>query len=367
MDHRAVNFSAGPAALPAEVLKQAQTELLDFRGAGMGVMEMSHRGEVFMAVAAEAERDFRDLLAIPSHYKILFLQGGGIGEFAAVPLNLLRGSSKADYVNTGMWSTKGIEEARKYCDVAVAATAEDRHFTYVPPVANWQVRRDAAYLHLCTNETIHGVEMPFTAAPPDPGVPLVADMSSHILSRSIDVSRYGCIYAGAQKNIGPSGLVLVIVREDLLGKPNVHCPSFIDYTLQAKNGWMFNTPNTWGVYLAGLVFKWLKAQGGVAAMEQRNIAKAALLYGAIDASDGFYKCPVALSDRSRMNVPFRLGSDALDAAFIKGAEALGLSQLKGHRVVGGIRASIYNAMPIEGVKALVNYMHAFQQDANNKP
>ena len=358
---RAINFSAGPAALPDEVLKQAQAELLDFRDTGMGVMEMSHRGEVFMAVAAEAESDLRELLAIPANYKILFLQGGGIGEFAAVPLNLLRGGSKADYVNTGMWSTKGIEEAKKYCDVHVAASAEDRHFTCVPDVASWKVRADAAYLHICTNETIHGVEMPFTASPPDFGVPLVADMSSHILSRRIDVSRYGCIYAGAQKNIGPSGLVLVIVREDLLGKPHSHCPSFIDYTLQAKNGWMFNTPNTWGVYLAGLVFKWLKAQGGVAAMEQCNIAKAALLYGAIDASEGYYQCPVAAADRSRMNVPFRLRTDALDAEFIKEAEALGLSQLKGHRAVGGVRASIYNAMPLEGVEALVSYMQAFRQ------
>ncbi len=361
MQHRAINFSAGPAALPDEVLKQAQAELLDFRGTGMGVMEMSHRGEVFMAVAAEAENDLRELLAVPANYKILFLQGGGIGEFAAVPLNLLRGGAKADYVNTGMWSSKGIEEAKKYCDVHIAASSEDRHFSYVPETRSWKVRADAAYLHICTNETIHGVEMPFTASPPDFGVPLVSDMSSHILSRAIDVSKYGCIYAGAQKNIGPSGLVLVIVREDLLGKPHAHCPSFIDYTLQAKNGWMFNTPNTWGVYLAGLVFKWLKAQGGVAAMEKRNIAKAELLYGAIDASGGFYQCPVARADRSRMNVPFRLGSDALDGEFLKGAEALGLSQLKGHRAVGGLRASIYNAMSIDGVAALVNFMQAFRQ------
>ena len=358
---RTTNFSAGPAALPDEVLKQAQAELLDFRGTGMGVMEMSHRGEVFMAVAAEAENDLRDLLAIPANYKILFLQGGGIGEFSAVPLNLLRGGGKADYINTGMWSTKGIEEAKKYCDVHIAASAEDRHFTYVPELASWKVRGDAAYLHLCTNETIHGVEMPFSASPPDLGVPLVADMSSHILSRVIDVSRYGCIYAGAQKNIGPSGLVVVIVREDLLGKPHAHCPSFIDYTLQAKNGWMYNTPNTWGVYLAGLVFKWLKAQGGVAAMEQINIAKAARLYGAIDDSDDFYHCPVAPADRSRMNVAFRLRSDALDAEFIKSAEAQGLSQLKGHRAVGGVRASIYNAMPTAGVETLVEFMQAFRQ------
>jgi phosphoserine aminotransferase len=359
--HRAINFSAGPAALPLTVLEQARSELLDFRGTGMGVMEMSHRGEVFMAVAAEAEADFRELLAIPENYRVLFLQGGGIGEFAAVPLNLLRGADKADYINTGTWSTKGIEEARKYCNVQIAASAEDRHFSYVPAPADWQVRHDAAYLHLCTNETIHGVEMPFCASPPEFGVPLVADMSSHILSRVIDVSRYGCIYAGAQKNIGPSGLVLVVVRDDLLGKPHPHCPSFIDYTLQARNGWMFNTPNTWGVYLAGLVFKWLKAQGGVAAIEQRNIAKARLLYNAIDDSGGFYRCPVAVADRSRMNVPFRLGGDALEAAFLRGAEEIGLTQLKGHRAVGGLRASIYNAMPLAGVVALVDYMQSFQQ------
>jgi phosphoserine aminotransferase len=356
---RVHNFSAGPAAIPESVLLEAQRDLLDWHGNGMGVMEMSHRGEAFMALAAETERDLRDLLALPPHYRVLFLQGGGMGEFSAVPLNLLRGSNHADYVNTGLWSGKAIAEAVRYCDVHVAASAEDRHFTYVPDPATWQVRKCAAYLHVCSNETIHGVEMPFCASPPDFGVPLVSDMSSHILSRPIDVSRYGLIYAGAQKNIGPSGLTLVLIREDLLGAPHAHCPIVLDYTAQAANGWMLNTPNTFGVYLASLTLRWLKGLGGLAAVEAINREKASRLYGCIDDSNGFYVNPVNPADRSRMNVPFRLHDPRLDAAFLAEAEAAGLSQLKGHRSVGGMRASIYNATPLAAVLALVDHMQDF--------
>lgn len=354
------NFSAGPAVMPKPVLEEAQRELLDWHGSGMSVMEMSHRGEEFIAIAEETETNLRAILGIPANYNILFLQGGGVGEFSAVPLNLLRGGTKADYVNTGSWSTKAIEEAGKYCDVHTAASSEDKQFTYVPDPKSWTVRKDAAYLHLCTNETIHGVEMPFTPAPPDVGMPIVSDMSSHILSRPIDVSRYGCIYAGAQKNMGPAGVTLIIVRDDLLGKVHPLCPLVFDYTEQAKAGWMLNTPTTFGVYLAGLTLKWIAAQGGLAAVERANIDKAALLYDAIDASGGFYTNPVAKADRSRMNVPFRLKDDKLDKPFLAGAEARGLKQLKGHRSVGGMRASIYNAMPKAGVAALVEYMREFQ-------
>ena len=290
---RVFNFSAGPAAIPEEVLRQAQAELLDFHGTGMSVMEMSHRGKVFLEVAAEVERDFRELLAIPANYKVLFLQGGGKGEFSLVPLNLLRGKSCADYVNTGHWSARAIKEAQKYCDVSVIASSEDRKFTYVPPQRDWKPNRDAAYRHVCTNETIHGVEY-FWTPEFDDDVPLVADTSSHILSRPMDVSKYGCIYGGAQKNIGPSGLTFVIVREDLLGGAHPMTPSVFDYTQQANSEWMLNTPPTFAVYLAGLTFKWLKQLGGLAAIEAQNIAKAELLYGCIDTSNGFYRNNVAV-------------------------------------------------------------------------
>ncbi len=355
---RVFNFSAGPAAIPDVVLQQAQAELLDFRGTGMSVMEMSHRGKVFMDVAAEVEGDFRDLLAIPANYKILFLQGGGKGEFSLVPMNLLRGKHKADYVNTGHWSAGAIKEATKYCDVAVIASSQDRNFTYVPKQSVWQVNRDAAYRHICTNETIHGVEY-FWTPQADDDVPLVADTSSHILSRPMDVSKYGCLYGGAQKNIGPSGLTFVIVREDLLGGAHPMTPSVFDYTQQVANDWMLNTPPTFAVYLAGLTFKWLKQQGGLAGIEKQNIAKAALLYDCIDQSGGFYRNEVAVEDRSRMNVPFFLKNESLNATFLDESAKAGLAALKGHKIVGGMRASLYNAMPIEGVVALVGFMRDF--------
>ncbi len=351
---RLFNFSAGPAMLPAEVLARAGDEMLDWRGSGMGVMEMSHRGKEFMAIAAEAEADLRELLAIPAHYKVLFLQGGATLQFAQVPMNLLRGRTGADYVVTGEWSKKAVKEAKAYCNVHIAASSEDRMFAYAP--RTWNVRKDAAYVHYCSNETIGGVEFHWV---PDTGaVPLVADASSHFLSRPLAVEKFGLIYAGAQKNAGPAGLTLVIVREDLIGQAAKGTPTVMDYKLQADADSMLNTPSTYAIYIAGLVFKWLKQLGGLAEMERRNVAKARLLYEAIDAGR-FYDNPVDKADRSRMNVTFRLPDERLDAPFLKGAEARGLSQLKGHRAVGGMRASIYNAMPLEGVERLAGYMREF--------
>jgi phosphoserine aminotransferase len=350
---RIFNFSSGPAMLPAEVLARAGDEMLDWHGSGMGVMEMSHRGKEFVGIAAEAERDLRELLAVPSSYKVLFLQGGATLQFAQVPMNLLRGKGRADYVLTGEWSKKAAKEAKAYCDVHVAASAEDRGFSYAP--RDWRVRADAAYVHYCSNETIGGVEFHWT---PDTGaVPLVADASSHLMSRPIDVSKYGLIYAGAQKNLGPAGVTVVIVREDLIGAPAKGTPSVMDYKLQADADSMLNTPATYPLYVAGLVFKWLKQLGGVAEIERRNVRKAQLIYDVIDA--GFYRSPVAKEDRSRMNIPFRLPDEKLDATFLKGAEERGMVQLKGHRSVGGMRASIYNAMPLEGAQRLAAYMKEF--------
>jgi phosphoserine aminotransferase len=355
---RVFNFSAGPAVLPEAVLRRAADEMLDWHGSGMSVMEMSHRGKEFIGIAAKAEADLRTLLAIPPSHKVLFLQGGAIAENAIVPMNLLRGHPAADYVNTGEWSKKSIKEARKYTTVGIAASAEDRNFTYVPPQAAWTLTSGGAYVHVCTNETIGGVEYHWT---PDTGdVPLVADMSSHLLSRALDVARYGVIYAGAQKNMGPAGLTVVIVREDLLDRALPITPSAFHWKEQAANDSMLNTPPTYAIYVAGLVFEWALAQGGVAALEERNVAKAKLLYDYLDRS-GFYVNPVRREDRSRMNVPFKLRDPALDEAFLKGAEARGMLQLKGHRSVGGMRASIYNAMPIEGVRALVGYMQEFER------
>ena len=355
---RVYNFSAGPAVLPEEVLQQAAGEMLDWHGSGMSVMEMSHRGKEFISIADKAEADLRALLAIPASYKVLFLQGGAIAENAIIPMNLLRGRTCADYVNTGEWSKKSIKEARKYTTVNVAASAEDAHFTYVPPQSAWQLDPRAAYVHVCTNETIGGVEYQWT---PDTGdVPLVADMSSHLMSRSIDVARYGVIYGGAQKNIGPAGLTLVIVREDLLDRALPITPSAFHWQEQAAADSMLNTPPTYAIYIAGLVFEWLMREGGVAAIEQRNIAKAKLLYDVLDASD-FYVSPVRREDRSRMNVPFKLRDESLDEAFLKGAKERGMIQLKGHRSVGGMRASIYNAMPLEGVQTLVEYLRQFER------
>ena len=355
---RIFNFGAGPATMPVEVLEQARAELVDWHHAGMSVMEMSHRGEEFTAIAAQAEADLRELLAIPAHYKVRFLQGGATAQFAAVPMNLLRGGKVIDVVNTGVWSQKVIAEGGKFAQVNVAASSEDRNFTYVPKQATWKRSAEAAYLHVCTNETIGGVEFPF--APDTGATPLVADMSSHILSRPFDVAKFGLIYAGAQKNIGPAGLVVVIVRDDLLGGAMKETPDVLNYAIQAKNESMLNTPPTFSLYLAGLTFKWLRKQGGLAAIEKVNVAKAKLLYGYIDSQD-FYSNPVAPEDRSRMNVPFRLRDAAHDAAFLEQAEARGLSQLKGHRSVGGMRASIYNAMPREGVEALVAFMEEFRR------
>ncbi len=354
---RAINFSAGPAALPEEVLKLAAAEMLDWHGSGMSVMEMSHRGKEFIAIHAEAEADLRDLLSIPENYKVLFLQGGAIAENAIIPMNMLRGHQVADYVNTGEWSKKSIKEAKKYCTVNVVASSEDRAFTYIPSFDNWKLSKDAGYVHICSNETIGGLEYHWI---PDTGnVPLVADMSSHILSRPVDISKYGLIYGGAQKNIGPAGLTIVIVREDLLGQALPITPSAFDYKQQADNDSMLNTPPTYGVYIAGLVFKWLKQQGGLVEIEKRNVAKAKLLYDFLDGSK-FFISPVAVSDRSRMNIPFKLRNESFDGEFLKGAEAKGMVQLKGHRSVGGMRASIYNAMPESGVRVLVDYMREFE-------
>ncbi len=351
------NFSAGPAVLPKAVLQQAQAELPDWHGTGMSVMEMSHRGKEYMGIHAQAEADLREVMGIPENYKVLFLQGGGHLQFSMIPLNLLRGKGAADYVNTGEWSKKAIGEAKKFCNVNIAADAGDRNFTYVPAFNTWKLDKNAAYVHYTPNETIGGVEFGWV---PDTGdVPLVADMSSNILSRPVDVSKFGLIYAGAQKNIGPAGLTVVIIRDDLVGHADPRLPTMLDYKTHADNDSMYNTPPTYAIYIAGLVFQWLKKNGGVAAMEQTNIAKAKLLYDAINASNGFYKCPVSAADRSRMNVPFTLKDAALDNDFLKQADAGGLLQLKGHRSVGGMRASIYNAMPLEGVQALVNFMNEF--------
>ena len=359
------NFSAGPAVLPKEVLQQAQAEMLDWHGSGMSVMEMSHRGKEYMGIQAQAEVDLRELMSIPVNYKVLFLQGGASQQFAMIPMNLLRGKKSADYLNTGEWSKKAINEAKKFGNVNVVATGADKDFSYIPAFNTWRRDTNAAYLHYTPNETIGGVE--FNWLPDVGAVPLVADMSSCILSRPVDVSKFGLIYAGSQKNIGPAGLTIVIVREDLIGVVLPGTPTMLDYKTHADNDSMYNTPPTYGIYIAGLVFQMLKRNGGLAAMEKINIAKARLLYDTIDASDGFYNCPVAVSDRSRMNVPFTLKNtgtlknNTLDGDFLKQADAQGLLQLKGHRSVGGMRASIYNAMPLAGVQALVSFMNEFHK------
>ena len=355
---RIFNFGAGPAAMPVEVLERAKAELVNWHQAGMSVMEMSHRGKEFVAIAADAEADLRTLAGIPANYKVLFLQGGATMQFSGVPMNLLRGRKSADFVNTGEWSKKAIAEMKKFGNANVVASSEDKNFTYVPKQSAWKCSKDAAYLHICSNETIGGVEFQWV---PDTGdVPLVADMSSHILSRPIEVARYGLIYAGAQKNIGPAGLVIVIVREDLIGQAIAETPTVLDYRKMADADSMVNTPPTFSVYLAGLTFKWLLERGGLAGIERANIDKAKRLYGYLDSQE-FYSNPVAKDDRSRMNVPFTLADSSLDAAFLAESEARGLSQLKGHRSVGGMRASVYNAMPIEGVEALIAFMEEFRK------
>ena len=365
--NRPYNFSAGPAAIPADVLEQAAAEMLDWHGSGMGVMEMSHRGKEFISIYENAEADLRELLAVPAHFKILFMQGGGLAENAIVPLNLSRAAT-VDFVITGSWSQKSQKEALKYAsEVHVVASGEDSHFTTLPDPSTWQLSRGASYVHLCSNETIHGIE--FHTLPDlqalGSDAPLVIDFSSHVASRPVDWSRVGLAFGGAQKNLGPAGLTLVVVREDLLGQALPACPSAFDYKIVADNQSMFNTPPTWGIYIAGLTFQWLKRQregntSGVAAMEQRNIAKAQLLYSTIDQSQ-FYVNKVAENARSRMNIPFFLRDESRNEAFLTGAKERGLLQLKGHKSVGGMRASIYNAMPLAGVQALVDYMREFEQ------
>ena len=352
------NFSAGPAVLPKAVLEQAREELLDWHGSGMSVMEMSHRGKEFLSIAGQAETDLRELLTIPDNYRVLFLQGGATSQFAMVPLNLLRGKQQADYINTGAWSKKAIAEARRFCEVNVAASAGDSHFTSIPDFESWQLNPDAAYVHYTPNETIGGVE--FQRVPETGDVPLVADMSSTILSRPIDVSRYGVIYAGAQKNIGPAGLTVVIVHDDLLGDTLDGTPSMFNYKLHADSGSMLNTPPTYGWYLAGLVFAWLKQRGGLVAMAEINQRKSGRLYEAVSGS-AFYGSPVDVACRSWMNVPFTLADANLDSEFLAQAKTAGLLNLKGHRSVGGMRASIYNAMPEAGVDALIDFMCEFER------
>lgn len=352
---RVYNFSAGPAMLPQAVMERAQAEMLDWQGSGMSVMEISHRSKEYMVVAQKAEADLRELMAIPDNYKVLFLQGGASLQFAMIPLNLAQQGDRVDYFNTGVWSEKAIKEAKKFCDVNVVCTNTQA----IPPATEWQLSDNARYVHYTPNETIGGLEFPSI---PDVGDKiLVADMSSTILSRPIDVSRFGLIYAGAQKNIGPAGLTIVIVREDLIGHARAGTPTMLDYKIAADNDSMYNTPSTYSWYMAGLVFEWLKEQGGVAKMAELNQRKSAKLYAAIDGSNGFYRNPVAVADRSWMNVPFVLHDTALDATFLAESHQQGLTMLKGHKIVGGMRASIYNAMPEAGVDALIAFMQDFAQ------
>jgi len=353
---RVFNFSAGPATLPETVLKQAQEEMMDWQGCGMSVMEMSHRGKAYVSIAEKAEADLREIMNIPSNYKVLFMQGGASSQFAAVPINLMGTNTKADYILTGQWGKKAIQEARRFGDINVAASSEDSNYMTVPAQSTWSLRDDAAYLHYTPNETIVGVEFPFV---PDVSMPLVADMSSNIMSKEIDVSKFGIIYAGAQKNIGCAGLVIVIVREDLIGNPMAGMPAMLDYKIMADNDSMYNTPATYSWYIAGLVFDWIKQNGGISAIEETNRRKAAKLYSAIDNS-AFYTNPVDVACRSRMNVPFILADAELDSTFLKEAADAGLQTLKGHRSVGGMRASIYNAMPEAGVDALIDFMKEFE-------
>jgi phosphoserine aminotransferase len=357
MTVRVYNFSAGPATMPLEVLERAQSELLDWRGSGMSVMEMSHRSKEFVSIAAEAEARLRSLLGVPDDYAVLFLQGGATGQFAAVPLNLAPAGAGAAYVNTGSWSKKAIAEGRRYLDVQVVADEKASSYATVPAEGSLEVPEGAAYLHYTLNETIGGVEFPYV---PQVDVPLVTDASSTILSRPLDVSRFGVVYAGAQKNLGPAGLTLVVVRKDLLGRARPETPSVLDWTAMAEADSMLNTPPTLAWYLVGLVLEWVEQQGGLEAMAERNRAKAELLYGAIDASD-FYSNPVDPAARSWMNVPFLVPDPDLEKPFVAQAAQAGLSGLGGHRSVGGMRASLYNAMPLEGVQALVDFMTDFEK------
>ena len=351
------NFSAGPAVLPKSVMLRAQAEMIDWHDSGMSVMEMSHRGKHYMSIIEKVESDFRSLFNVPKNYKVLFLQGGAIAQNSMVPLNLLNGK-KANYVVSGYWSKRSYQDALLFGDMSIAASSESIGYTKAPDLQEWKIDSSASYIHFCSNETIHGVE--YFDLPSVKTIPVVADMSSHILSRPVDISQFGVIYAGAQKNIGPAGLTIVIVRDDLLEVASPLTPSVFNWKTQAENQSMINTPTTYSIYMAGLVFEWLIELGGLAAIEKQNIKKAELLYNYIDSSD-FYSNPIDIKNRSRMNVPFRIQNEDLHASFVTGAENLGMIGLKGHRLVGGIRASIYNAMPIEGVQALVDYMKDFEK------
>ncbi|QDC46046.1 3-phosphoserine/phosphohydroxythreonine transaminase [Candidatus Methylopumilus universalis] len=351
------NFSAGPAVLPKSVMLRAQAEMIDWHDSGMSVMEMSHRGKHYMSIIEKVEKDFRSLFNVPKNYKVLFLQGGAIAQNSMVPLNLLNGK-KANYVVSGYWSKRSYQDALPFGDMSIAASSESIGYTKAPDLQEWKIDSSASYIHFCSNETIHGVE--YFDLPSVKTIPVVADMSSHILSRPVDISQFGVIYAGAQKNIGPAGLTIVIVRDDLLEVASPLTPSVFNWKTQAENQSMINTPTTYSIYMAGLVFEWLIELGGLAAIEKQNIKKAELLYNYIDSSD-FYSNPIDIKNRSRMNVPFRIQNEDLHTSFVTGAENLGMIGLKGHRLVGGIRASIYNAMPIEGVQALVDYMKDFEK------
>ncbi len=351
------NFSAGPAVLPKSVMLRAQAEMIDWHDSGMSVMDMSHRGKHYMSIIEKVESDFRSLFNVPKNYKVLFLQGGAIAQNSMVPLNLLNGK-KANYVVSGYWSKRSYQDALPFGDMSIAASSESIGYTKAPDLKEWKIDSSASYIHFCSNETIHGVE--YFDLPSVKTIPVVADMSSHILSRPVDISQFGVIYAGAQKNIGPAGLTIVIVRDDLLEVASPLTPSVFNWKTQAENQSMINTPTTYSIYMAGLVFEWLIELGGLAAIEKQNIKKAELLYNYIDSSD-FYSNPIDIKNRSRMNVPFRIQNEDLHASFVTGAENLGMIGLKGHRLVGGIRASIYNAMPIEGVQALVDYMKDFEK------
>jgi phosphoserine aminotransferase len=357
---RVFNFSAGPATLPLAVLERAKNEITDWHGSGMSVMEMSHRGKEFMSIAAKAEADLRTLMAIPDNYKVLFLQGGASTQFAMVPMNLMGSTGKADYFDTGAWSAKAIKEVGRYGEVNIVASSKEQNYSTVPDRSDWSLSADGAYVHYTPNETIGGLE--FDTEPETGDVPLVADMSSTILSRPIDVSRYGIIYAGAQKNIGPAGLTIVIIRDDLIGNAGSDVPAMMNYETHAKSDSMYNTPPTYGWYMAGLVFEWLLENGGLDAVAKVNEAKAGRLYDCIDNSAGFYSNPVDTRYRSWMNVPFVMANPDLDSKFLAEAGEAKLLQLKGHRSVGGMRASIYNAMPEEGIGALIAFMQNFQQN-----
>lgn len=357
--NRVYNFSAGPSMLPAEVLEKVQKDLLNYEGSGQSVMEMSHRSKEYQKIIDDAEADLRELMHIPDNYKVLFVQGGGTLQFAMVPLNLLRNSKKADYVLTGTWAKKAYKEACKYGDIRVVASSEDDKFTWVPKITKEDVREDADYAYITTNNTIYGTK--YNYIPETGNVPLVADMSSNILSEEIDVSRFGMIWAGAQKNVGPAGVTIVIVREDLIGFAGAEVPTYLDYKIHADNGSMYNTPPCFSIYVAGEVFKYLKSIGGIAEMERRNKEKAQMLYDFIDSSR-LFSCPVAKEDRSLMNVVFVTGDAELDKKFIALAKENGMINLSGHRSIGGMRASIYNAMPKEGVAALVDFMRKFEEE-----